>query len=458
MANIEYASRTHNSITVEITNYGNIGQIMYYQNGSLKSTTYNTLYTFTGLNSGTPYDFSAKIYSYDTGSWWWVSPDPLTVWTEDPPPNPTPPSDIWIDVDGKNIAVSFLKGDYADITQLDAYWISGYPDYNSTGYYMSFTVPNYNTSYQFRMRSYSYDSGTFSSWTYTYSFTSGSPPIPSTPSSPVVCDSRIEGGLGLSWGSSLYANYYRLYYTWDNGTQSAYKDIYNTSYTLTGLQYGKTYSFQVKGCNSVGSSSYTSIQNATTTPQTPSISVGTVTNNSINIMTGYISGNYDKIRIYRQDNGAYLECSANSYVTFSGLIPGQTYYFYAKTRFYINSTTLWSVNSSNTVNATVKNRPDKFYWDTPKISGQIFDVKATEWNRLIQNTKDMHIYKLGSYNPSLYPMTNVSSGQQFYADRFNECRYAIGSLNATGIYTKYPGDIVYANDINTLSTKLNEIT
>ena len=74
-----------------------------------------------------------------------------------------------------------------------------------------------------------------------------------------------------------------------------------------------------------------------------------------------------------------------------------------------------------------------------------------------QNGKDMHIYKLGSYNPSLYPMTNVSSGQQFYASRFNELRFAIGSLNSTGINNKYKGDTLFANELNTLKDKLNQI-
>ena len=102
-------------------------------------------------------------------------------------------------------------------------------------------------------------------------------------------------------------------------------------------------------------------------------------------------------------------------------------------------------------------RPDKFYWDTPKTSGLKFNIKASEWNRLIQNVKDMHVYKLGSYNSSQYPMSNVSSGQQFYASRFNEVRFAIGSLISTGINNKYKGDTIYASELNILKDKLNQI-
>ena len=59
-----------------------------------------------------------------------------------------------------------------------------------------------------------------------------------------------------------------------------------------------------------------------------------------------MSGNYDKIRIYRQDSGTYLECDANNSVTFTGLTTGQSYSFYAKSRFTINNTTIWSANTT----------------------------------------------------------------------------------------------------------------
>lgn len=141
--------------------------------------------------------------------------------------------------------------------------------------------------------------------------------------------------------------------------------------------------------------------------------------------------------------------------TITGQSQGTTYTLYG---FAQAANGLYYTCGSDSITTLGSARPALFYWDNSKVSGNSFDIKASEWNRMIQNIKDVHTYKLGSYNASNYPMSNVSSEGIFYADRFNECRYAIGSLNATGIYTKYPGDIVYASDINTLSTKLNEIT
>ncbi len=118
----------------------------------------------------------------------------------------------------------------------------------------------------------------------------------------------------------------------------------------------------------------------------------------------------------------------------------------------------WYLIDTIYVTTAAKARPPYFSWDTPKNSGQQFNVTASEWNRLIQNIKDVHIYKLGGYNSSSYPMSNVSSGQQFYAQRFNEVRFAIGSLNSTGINNKYKGDTIYASELNILKDKLNAIT
>lgn len=164
----------------------------------------------------------------------------------------------------------------------------------------------------------------------------------------------------------------------------------------------------------------------------------------------FTSGDRNYADAYNGYDGQYY---TSTDLKFSNLQSNTTYTLEVE----INWDGIWYSRPNVTFTTTIGLRPPQFYWDTPKISGQIFDVKATEWNRLIQNTKDMHIYKLGSYNPSLYPMTNVSSGQQFYASRFNELRFAIGSLNSTGINNKYKGDTLFANELNNLKDKLNQI-
>jgi len=141
--------------------------------------------------------------------------------------------------------------------------------------------------------------------------------------------------------------------------------------------------------------------------------------------------------------------------TLYGLTPGTTYTLYG---FVCAANGLYYTCGSDSITTTGSARPDYFYWDNIKTSGNTFDIKASEWTRLIQDIKDMHVYKLGSYNPSSYPLTNPYQGETFWASYFNQVRTAVGCINPTGIYTKYPNDIVYASDINTLSTKLNEIT
>lgn len=182
---------------------------------------------------------------------------------------------------------------------------------------------------------------------------------------------------------------------------------------------------------------------------------------SSSISSNSITINYSSVS---NANVYDIECT-NGYTTspyspsgtFNNLQPNTQYGFRcrARDRNYNYEVSNWS---NYTYITTAKARPPYFSWGSPKNSGKQFNVTASEWNRLIQNIKDVHIYKLGGYNSSSYPMSNVSSGQQFYAQRFNEVRFAIGSLNSTGINNKYKGDTIYASELNILKDKLNAIT
>lgn len=274
---------------------------------------------------------------------------------------------------------------------------------------------------------------------------------PNTPLYPPSVIIRIEGGVYVNWISVVNATKYRIKL---RRGYDGYIQEFNFANvgigTITGLMYGVTYYISICAGNDAGYSTYSTEDPITTAPQTPSISFGSAANTYIAIKTGAMSGNYDKIRVFMSDDTTnYLECDANSSVTFTGLSSGTAYSFYARSRFFIHSTTIWSANTSNTVSAKTQDpRPAKFYWDNAKIQGQPFNIKATEWNRLIQNIKDVHVYKLGSYSSSQYPMTNVSQGQSVLHNFFNEVRFAIGSLIATGISSKSKGDIIYAHEFD----------
>jgi len=189
------------------------------------------------------------------------------------------------------------------------------------------------------------------------------PPIPETPSSAPIITSRIEGGFNLSWGTSLYATYYRLRYY--NGYEQTV-NIYNTTHTLTNLGYGISYELSVKGMNDSGESAYTSINIGTTAPKSPgNITCPLVSANDVDIrVADGMSGNWDYIRVYKYDDLdnllGYLDLTKSNYnsgqrvVTFSGLTINTEYKFNAVTHYTVNSTLLQSVYWSNDLYITTQ--------------------------------------------------------------------------------------------------------
>ena len=183
------------------------------------------------------------------------------------------------------------------------------------------------------------------------------PPIPETPSSAPVITSRIEGGLNLSWGTSVNATYYTLKYY--NGTNHIVNNIYGITYTLFPLLYGETYELSVKGINDSGESAYTSVNIGTTAPKSPgNITCPLVSANDIDIrVSDGMSGNWDHIRVYKYDDSnnllGYLDLTKSNYnsgqriVTFSGLTINTEYKFNAVTHYTVNSTLLESIYWSN---------------------------------------------------------------------------------------------------------------
>lgn len=304
-----------------------------------------------------------------------------------------------------------------------------------------------------------------------------SPPIPSAPlidtSYGNNSDGRFEGGFILKWGASSGATKYKVKVRrgYDSNIQE-FSFGNTTSGMVYGLQYGVTYYLSVCAGNNYNSySAYSSENIGTTAPQTPTISLGTTTSNSITINTGSMSGNYDKIRIYRQDSGIYLECDANNSVTFTGLTTGQSYSFYAKSRFTINNTTIWSANQSNTITAKSSSpRPIDWSWTTAERNafnnhGAVTTLTWDRWNSFVDKIVEFRNYKgLTEYvtvGGTSYHITNAkvsSSNKTLTALKFNIARTAIGNMNSTGITDRVPGDIVYGSYFITLEDKLKGIT
>jgi len=104
---------------------------------------------------------------------------------------------------------------------------------------------------------------------------------------------------------------------------------------------------------------------------------------------------------------------------------------------------------------------NEFNWTTPKVSGQGFDLKAEEWNRLIDTITDTYNYYQtvdANWDINSYPMRQVQPTWDFEAENdFNKIKRAIGSKRATGISDKSAGEDIYAGYLNIIVEKLNDL-
>lgn len=150
--------------------------------------------------------------------------------------------------------------------------------------------------------------------------------------------------------------------------------------------------------------------------------------------------------------------SSTPYVTFRGLKPDTKYE--VEYELFYSSTETGSLDSSVTGSKTIYTDAleptiEHFEWDTSKTTDGAFNVTASEWNRLIDKITEVYTYLGWTNYQETYPISKVSKGEIFYAERFNEVKEAIGNLYSTGISTKSSGDTINADDLNQLVTSLN---
>lgn len=280
------------------------------------------------------------------------------------------------------------------------------------------------------------------------------------PSHPVYISSRIEGGFNLYWGSSPGALFYILSYKYSYVTNwSAYIGS-GTTYQLTGREYGVQHDFRVRAVNANGTSDFTEITYGTTAPKTPAITNGGVGVDSITINVSGMEGNWDYVTVNRHaQDGTYIDSKnvpyGSSSATWSGLTAGVVYKFNARSRLYVSSEELFSVSFSNELFLAAGNRPQNFAWTYPKVSGQEFNLTATEWNAFTSRINVFRAYKgLGSYG-----FTTAYSGSNFTAAMFNQARNAIAAMNTTGLPgVRSAGEVLYASYLNNLVSCLNAIS
>ena len=161
--------------------------------------------------------------------------------------------------------------------------------------------------------------------------------VPSTPTN-FAATTASSNQINLSWDYISGATSYYLY------RSTSYSGVYSyiaaptsTSFADTGLATNGTYYYKVQAVNSVGSSGYSSIANATTTSSSynaPSIPTNliatTASSNQINLSWNYISG-ATSYYLYRATSysGVYSYIAAPTSTSFAdtGLATNGTYYY-----------------------------------------------------------------------------------------------------------------------------------
>lgn len=89
-----------------------------------------------------------------------------------------------------------------------------------------------------------------------------------------------------------------------------------------------------------------------------------------------------------------------------------------------------------------------FEWDTPKTSGNIFELTANEWNRLVSYALPRYHYVMFS---ELKEIIYAEQGAVFTANHYNYVADALGVS-----YRVQTSDIIYAYLLNALRDKANE--
>jgi|GEM_PF-4545654 len=306
----------------------------------------------------------------------------------------------------------------------------------------------------------------------------GSDSITLLPDNPYI-SYYIEGGYNVAWEPYIGAiSYYLGCEDYPGGGNGHTYNTINTNYTLSDLGFGITYNLDVE----IYTGQYLIISPfapATTLPQTPGVNVDNISvlatgSTYIQIEAPTLSGNYDAIRIYRyasltdlNNNNPidYKDCSGGGYQEWDGLTLGTIYYFNAKSHYYVNSTTLWSLNYSSYITAAASNRPNNFSWTTghAPIQGQaVNNLLASDWNSLTSKINSFRTYK----GLSTITFTSAVTGNIFMANMFNQARNGIYDMNSSGLPGTKVGkstnptnpDNIDASDLIALVSCLNAIS
>lgn len=354
-----------------------------------------------------------------------------------------------------------------------------YDGSSTTTHFFSIGGLSSNTRYQVSVDSYLNGSPTeFGPFIDIYTTSPPTPPPQVSESSitatPIA--QRSPKRMTVSWNPVSGATGYRLYKSSDGrGSSYSYYPVTGsdgqvgnvTSYTVDVDYEWQNYWFQVTATNANGNApnayslsgtksydSYPPIVNSwyASDIKTDRISVYLqATDQSPD--SGSASG-VKQADFYR--NGSYVTTltangSGEVFYTYTGLAADTPYDLYC----VVSDNAGRTVTSFTISPRTASNRPSDFFWNTSKISGNNFDITATEWNNLTSKIDAFRAYKgLGSFG-----FTSASSGATFEAYYYRQTASGISGMSppTSAPPLRYTGDDILASDIDKLRTSLNSI-
>lgn len=269
----------------------------------------------------------------------------------------------------------------------------------------------------------------------------------------------------ISWSSVYNADRYHVYINDNAGSTDYYRDtIYGNSYTTTVDREWWDYTAKVKAGNDSGDANVYGLANFRSKDRTSpnikswyAVDIGTTFIKMYVEATDYygsgmhgfefwIDGNRQPKSIPNPNPGT---TSFSASYTFTGL-KANTRYNLEVTAYDVEGNSLdWSEY------VTTKKRT-LFEWKYPKTPGGNFFLTSDEWNQLTSNinyVRDLNGLSEISFTPAPY------GDRRVYAFMFNQAVNAMSGLNyrTPPPSQKYPGDIIYASDLNLLVSSINSV-
>lgn len=201
---------------------------------------------------------------------------------------------------------------------------------------------------------------------------------------------------------------------------------------------------------------------------TPSISSQSVTQTSISITLGSVTG---ADTYYARINGGSWQSGSGRSFSFTGLTSGTAYtvdYKCTGSGYYDSAV------GSSSITTSSNTRPANWSWSASngsasaaqtqaaynavtKVSGYgLSDFSYLVWNDLVDKVDAFAVYKDATLVEAGAKMS--SSDKALSADRFNKLLTAVNAMASTGITNRSAGQLVYGSYFTTITNALNNIT